>query len=369
MIYLDNAATSFPKPKSVIEEVKRCISTYCGNPGRSSHNMSLTALEKIYETREEIADFLSFDKPENIVFTQNATHALNLAIKTQITENCHIIISDMEHNSVIRPLYKVAKLYGSEISIYNTDIPINEAIIPLIRSNTKFIITSLSSNVTGKTVNVHALSKIALQRGIKLIVDASQYIGHLPFSIKECPVDILCAPGHKALFGIQGSGFVLFKSTKAYETLLEGGSGSDSFNLDMPKTLPERLEAGTLNTPAIVSLCEGIRYLKQFGLDNVKHRIELLTDRLKSILDQPDIISYGCENGIAAFRKARISPEEIAYRLNLSGIAVRSGIHCAPLIHKKLGTVNGGLVRVSLSIMNTEKQLDKLYSELKTITK
>lgn len=368
MIYFDNAATSFPKPKCVIDEVIRCLKLYCGNPGRSSHDMALAAAEKIYETRERLSDFVGADKAENIIFTPNATYALNLAIKGTVTEKCHCIISDIEHNSVIRPIYKCAEKYGCEISAFNTDLPLNKGLIPLIHSNTKIIATSIASNVTGHTLNITELSEISAKYNLKLIIDASQYLGHMPLNLKNVNYHVLCSAGHKALFGIQGSGFAIFKTSENIDTLIEGGSGIDTFSTRMPMLLPERYEAGTLFTPAIVSLWAGIGFINEVGINEIHSHINQLTERIKDILSSfKDITIYGAENGIISFNKANYPSSYIAELLNKKHIATRSGFHCAPKIHEKLGTQKRGAVRVSLSYMNSYNECDSLFRALRSI--
>ena len=370
MIYFDNAATSFPKPRSVIKEVNKCITSYCGNPGRSSHFLALKASEKIYETREQISSLLNTDKPERVVFTQNATHGLNIAIKGLITERSHVIISDIEHNSVIRPLNKVMGRLGGEISVFNSDIDIREAVIPLIRSDTKAIISTLSSNVTGKCIDFITLSRIAHEYGLKLIIDASQYIGHSRIDLKTAPCDCLIAPGHKALFGLQGSGFIVFGEGDSINTLIEGGSGSDTLSTDMPLLLPERHEAGTLATPSIVGLSMGVRFIEELGINYISTHLKKLTEYTYIILNEfKDIKVYGAENGIISFNYKDIPSSAFAEKLNEYGFAVRGGLHCAPEVHRKLGTAKRGAVRISLSCLNNSKQLDKLYKSLKEITK
>lgn len=367
MIYLDNAATSFPKPISVIKSVNECIRVYCANPGRSTHKMALECAERVYSAREQISNFLEFAHPERVIFTQNATHALNIAIKGKIRKKCHIITSDMEHNSVLRPLYSVCRQYGAELSLFDSSLPPEIAIPPLVRSDTEFLITSLASNVTGRTLSPTSLYDVAKKYGLYTIIDASQYLGHKRLSLSICQFDALCAPGHKGLFGIQGSGFVVFKDEEAIEPLMHGGSGNGSYEEMMPEYYPEHFEAGTLNTPAIVSLDAGISYLMDYGMSNAERRITELTAKLYEALNGLGIILYGCENGIASFSHPSMSTSEIARRLDESGIAVRSGLHCAPLIHQKLGCEKGGTVRVSLSIFNTQNDIDALYRALRDI--
>ena len=368
MIYLDNAATSFPKPRPVIQEVKKCITHYCGNPGRSSHKLSVAAAEKIYETRELVADFIKIKKSENVIFTPNATYALNLVIKGFVKEKCHVIISDLEHNSVLRPLYKSIKKYGGDYSVFSTNDDIYSSVRSLIRNDTKVIISTLCSNVTGKIVDLNKLSALAKQFDLKLILDASQYIGHKDIDLSDTHYSALCSAGHKSLFGIQGSGFAVINDQELLDTLCEGGSGVDSFSLEMPLMLPERYEAGTLSTPAIVSLGAGIKYLNEIGINKIDNQILTLTKALEYYLkDIPSIKIYGVENGIASFNVKDYPSSYVSDILDKNGIATRSGFHCSPIVHQRLGTTTKGAVRVSMSIFNTEKDLITLWKNLREI--
>lgn len=368
MIYLDNSATSFPKPRSVIREVERCITRYCGNPGRSSHKLALAAADKIFEARELISSFFNSGKPENVVFTPNATYALNLVIKGLITEKCHCITSDLEHNSVLRPIYKSLAKYGAEVSVFDTDLPIKAAILPLVRPDTKIIISTLCSNVTGKILNLKELSDVARDHGLSLVLDASQYVGHLPLDLKDIYFTALCSAGHKGLFGIQGSGFVIIGNNEFFDTLTEGGSGVDSFSREMPILLPERYEAGTLATPAIASLGAGIEFINDVGIYEIERKISHLTELLRSELSSiKNVTLYGAENGISAFNVGEFPSSYVSAVLDKSNVATRSGFHCAPLIHKKLCTETRGAVRASLSYFNNENDVFKLAKLLKSI--
>lgn len=362
--YLDNAATTFPKPRYVIKEVLKCLKEYCGNPGRSTHKISLMAAEKVYDTRELVADYIGLSSPERIIFTSNATHALNTAIKGKLDHKCHVITSDLEHNSVLRPIYRQMQLYGIELSYYDSDIPLYDAIIPLIRNDTEFLITTLASNVTGRIIDINVIFEIAKKYNLYTIVDASQYLGHLTLNMSNTPFDIVCAPGHKSLFGIQGSGFMALGREESFPTLLEGGSGNETYNPQMPSTLPERFEAGTVNTPAIVSLGAGISYLSALGNDFINEKLKKLTTRLHEILYDVGATVYGCENGIATFDMPKMLSREIVSRLDEANIAVRGGLHCAPIIHRKIGTEKHGAVRASLSILNSIEDLDRLFFAL-----
>ena len=367
MVYLDNAATTFKKPKTVYEAVNKCIKKLSANAGRGGYTLSLDAAEKIYETREEIAAFLNFSYPERVVFTVNATHALNLAIKGVIKEKCHVIISDIEHNSVTRPIQKLHDEIGVEYSVFNTDAEdLKSEIESHVKQDTKVIVSTLASNVTGKEIPLEMLSKVARERNLKLIIDASQYIGHKKIDLESTPCDALCAPAHKALFGIMGLGFAVFSQKIDVEPLLEGGSGSFSKSLYMPAYLPERLEAGTLPLPAIASLYEGIRYIKSIGIVNVEKRLQELTDLCcEAILSVSDNVIYGKNLGIICFNTRDIKSEDMCARLNSFDICVRGGLHCAPTAHKKLNTYEFGAVRVSLSYFTKKQDIYSLYRALK----
>lgn len=366
MIYLDNAATSFPKPKSVIKSVNNCIKKYCGNPGRSGHKLSLLSAEKIYEARESVATLLGTSESERVIFTLNATYALNLAIKTFIKDKCHIITSDSEHNSVLRPLIKAAQATDSKISYFNTDENIESNITKLIRKDTKFLISTLKSNVTGRQISLNVLSKIKKQYNLTLIIDASQQIGHNAINLKKTPCDVLCAPAHKGLFGIQGAGFAFFQDKIPTDSFIEGGSGVDSANTKMPEYLPERFEAGTLPTPSIAALYEGINFISKIGIDEIGDRISLITDKYKSVLSEfPEVKIYSFGSGIISFSYGEIPSSVISDFLNKQGIYVRSGLHCAPMIHKKLNTDRQGLTRLSFSLFNKPSEADKFYKCMK----
>lgn len=368
MIYLDNAATTFPKPKSVIHEVTSCLKQYCGNPGRSSHRLALAAANKIFDTRVLIAEFLHYAKCENVIFTPNATYALNMVIKGLIKEGDHCIISDLEHNSVLRPLYKAVGKSEGTISVFDSDLPLHDAITPLIRDNTRFIISTLSSNVTGKIVDISELSRIAKKNNLKLIIDASQYLGHRDLNLDNIYFTALCCAGHKALFGIQGSAFAIINDSELLDTLCEGGSGIDTFSKGMPGLLPERYEAGTLSTPAIASLYAGISYIKSVGIVKILDKLDYFTRLFSSeISSLGGIRIYGAENGIISFNAKDYNSSYVSDVLDKYGIATRAGFHCSPLIHEKLDTTERGAVRVSLSYLNTEQEIYKLRNILKTL--
>lgn len=370
MIYFDNAATTFPKPRRVLYEVNKCIKEYCGNHGRSSHRLALKTSEKIYEARERVAKFLNIPSSERIVFCENATHALNLAIKTTVNEGDHVLISDMEHNSVLRPVHALSKKKGVTYSVFETDGNISENIERLITKKTTCIISSLASNVNGKEISFKELSAVKRSHAFKLIADASQLIGHRNIDLKETGCDVLCAPSHKALFGIQGSGFAVFNDGCMRETLYEGGSGSDSLNPEMPENYPERFEAGTLPAPSIISLLYGIDFIESIGLSEIEKKLTALCNMTRErLLNIKGVKLYGAQNGVVAFNLSDIPSSLVSHELDRCGICTRSGLHCAPLAHKTLGTDKMGTVRASFSVFNTKREVDKLYKALSDINK
>lgn len=367
MIYFDNAATTFPKPRCVIEATNNCIKKYCGNPGRSSHTLSVRASEAIYAVRESVAELLAAEKAEGVVFTQNATYALNLAIKTRICEKCHVIASDVEHNSVIRPLEKLKRDLGVEYSLFSLDNAA-KSIASLVRTDTRFIVSTLASNVTGERIPLKILSDAAEKFNLGLIVDASQAIGHTQINLCETPCDVLCAPAHKALFGIQGCGFAVFADTNRRGGMVEGGSGSESINPEMPMLLPEGYEAGTLATPSIVSLGAGISFINEIGLFEIGLKLSKMTDMLKErIVSIKGSRIYPSRDGIVSFNLGNLPSSVVARELDEYGVCVRGGLHCAPLAHKRLATLERGTVRISLSYLNTEREIDTFYKILKRV--
>ncbi len=369
IIYFDNAATSFPKPKSVIKAVNNCFESYCGNPSRSSHTLSLRASAAVYETRCKTADFFGCRSEERVVFTMNATHAINLAIKSLITEPCHVIVSDIEHNSVIRPLEKHKKTIGISYSCFDSDKNVQDELVRLVRKNTKYVISTACSNVTGKKIDLERLSAVCKVLNLSLIVDASQAAGHTYINMNDLKLAALCAPSHKSLFGIQGGGFIIFGDIMPRDTILEGGSGSYSISKQMPYELPDMLEAGTPNVPACAALGAGIDFINSVGIENIEYTIgkmrKVLEERLHNI---EGIKILGCEGSIISFNIGNFPSSKIAQELDKIGICTRSGLHCAPSVHKKLKTLSQGTVRISFSYFNSQKDIDAITDALYKIS-
>ncbi|MBP5428269.1 MAG: aminotransferase class V-fold PLP-dependent enzyme [Clostridia bacterium] len=369
MIYLDNAATTYPKPRDVVEAVSDCILRIGGNPGRGAHAASLRAAEAVYDARCEVADFLGVSDPASIIFTPNATFALNLAISCRVRCGDHILISDREHNAAFRPVVRLMETGIADYSVYSGSGDVLANIRKKETKRTSILICNPVSNVTGNYLPIREIAAYAKARGFYLILDGAQWIGHgAPDRDVVGLADAIAVPGHKALYGMQGSGFLYLKSAEGNAPFLLGGSGSDSANPDMPETLPERYEAGTLSTPAIVSLAAGIRFIRRFGVERISEREARLSNYARESMSRiKGVTLYGNEtNGspVLSFRVKDVPPEETARRLDRAGIAVRAGLHCAPLIHRALGTFPEGTVRASFGIFNTEDDVDALVSAL-----
>ena len=378
MIYLDNAATTFPKPEAVYDAMMDCMKNYCANPGRAGHKLAMKAAREIYDTRENIAKLFNIDNPMNIVFTNNATESLNLAIKGVVNAGDHIITTSMEHNSVIRPIKALEKL-GIENTIVQCDKDgflnvkdLEEA----IRSNTKLIVTTHASNVCGTLVDIKSVSEIAKSHNILYLVDASQTAGVYNIDLKEISADMLAAPGHKGLLGPQGTGILYIREGLNLNILKEGGTGSKSEDLFQPELIPDKYESGTHNTPGIVGLNEGVKFISKEGINKIKeHEEELCRYMLERLEEIPNIKIYGPKDAtkraaVITINIGNMDSGEITFLLDSEyDIATRSGIHCAPLAHKTLGTLEQGAVRFSIGYFNTKEEIDKAIEALKEISK
>lgn len=371
MIYLDNAATTFPKPRTVIREVVSAMSEYGGNPGRGGHALSLAAAKKVFECRCELSDLFGVGDPSRIIFTQNTTHALNLVIKGILKKGDHVIISDLEHNSVLRPIYKMAKEGLVEYSILSSGVLeegrdsslILAELARLVRPNTRLVVATHHSNICSETLPIADIGALCKRLGILFAVDAAQSAGVLPIDMEKMNIDALCVPSHKGLYGPQGSGFAALREGLSISTLTEGGSGTNSLDGNMPDASPERYEAGTLATPVIAGLSAGVKFIKKLGLDELRFSEAelfcLAREKLMNIRGVKLIAPHHV-GSVLLFKKEGLSPEELAAHLDSEGICTRAGYHCAPLAHKALGTLDEGALRVSFGIFNTRSDVDSL---------
>lgn len=364
MIYLDNAATSFPKPQCMIQEMFDCLKNYCGNPGRSGHAMSMKTAEKIYGTRQALAELFHFEDPSKILFTSNTTEALNLAIKGILLPGDHVITTTMEHNSVLRPLLSQKNISVTIVSADEQGRVRPEEIQREIRENTKLIICTHSSNVVGTILPIREIGKIARDHSVYFLVDAAQSAGALPIDFRDLSVDMMAFAGHKSLLGPQGTGFLYVNRTIDLTPLKDGGTGTQSKNTTQPHDYPEGYEAGTVNAPGIIGLGASIRFLNQVGVETIHKREAELTHFLYSELkNMNQVIVYGCDSpwektGVVSFNLLNRESEEVAALLNRHfHIACRAGFHCAPYAHETIGSGNGGTVRLSLGCFTKPKEI------------
>ena len=376
MIYLDNAATTYPKPECVYEAIMDCMKNYCANPGRAGHKLAMKAAREIYDTRENIAKLFNVDNPMNIVFTNNATDSLNLAIKGLVKSGDHIITTSMEHNSVIRPI-KALEKNNVENTVVQCDKDgfLNiEDLKSAIKPNTKLIVTTHASNVCGTLIDIKSVGEVAKENNILYLVDASQTAGVYDIDTKKINVDIIAAPGHKCLLGPQGTGILYIREGLELNILKEGGTGSKSEDLFQPNLLPDKYESGTHNTPGIVGLNQGVKFILEEGIENIrKHEEDLCEYMLNRLEEVPNIVIYGPKDSkkraaVISINIGNMDSGEITFLLDSEyDIATRSGIHCAPLAHKTLGTLEQGAVRFSLGYFNTKQDIDTAIEALKQI--
>lgn len=375
MIYLDNAATTRRKPEEVLVAVQRAMCEL-GNAGRGAHAASLGASRGVYETRELFARFFHGEDASRIVFTANATESLNIALFGLLEPGDHVISTVAEHNSVLRPLYRLEK-EGVELSLLPADkdgVLEYEALEGLVRENTRAIVCTHGSNVTGNLTELTKMRDCARRHGLLLLVDASQTAGVFPIDVVEMGIDILCFTGHKGLLGPQGTGGLYVRRGLELKPLLVGGSGIQSYLPEMPEQMPERLEAGTLNGHGIAGLDAALQYLEREGLSKIRSREQALMERFyNGVRELPGVRVYGdfrsmerC--GIVSLNIGDYDSSEVSDELSERfGIATRPGAHCAPRMHEALGTVKQGTVRFSFSHFNTEEEIDAAIQAVKTL--
>ncbi len=375
LIYLDNAATSFPKPPEVYSEMVRAMMQYGGNPGRGSHKLSMEAAKKIYECRTLAARLFGVDDPERVFFTMNATHGLNTVIKGLLKKGDHVLISDIEHNAVYRPVYKLAKEGKIDFSIFRSR-PKNgnvcSDIASKMRRNTRMIVCNHCSNICSLTLPIKEIADFCKRSGVLFVVDASQSAGHEKIQVDKMGIDALCAPGHKGLYGTQGSGVVVLGRGIVLDTLTEGGNGVNSLEGAMPSFSPERYEAGTLSTPSIAGLCEGIRAVEEIGTERISQHEKKLYRMAREELSKIGGIRIYLpeyEGAVMSFNIEGQSVEKVGKRLDDRNICVRSGYHCSSLGHRSIGSEKTGSVRVSFGLFNNEWEIEELARAIHEIVK
>lgn len=379
MIYLDNAATSFPKAPGVAEAMAASVASLAGNPGRSGGPAGLAADRLLLETREALAALIGGADPARIVLTKNATEALNLVILGLAREGATAATTNFEHNAVTRPLASLAKsraLRLVEVGLDESGRPEPASLAEALAARPSLAVLTMASNVTGAVTPWAELARAFRAAGALVCLDASQYLGHAPLRLGQETADFLCFPGHKGLLGPAGTGGLYCASDVAPEPLLRGGTGSRSADSDMPEGLPERLEAGTQNLPGAAGLLAAARWLAAEGLEAVAARERALCDRL--LLGIGAIGSYAARGpgpgeervGIVSLTHESLGPAELARALEGRGIAARAGLHCAPAAHRSLGTLaSGGTLRLSPGPFTGEAEIDEAVEALEDVAR
>lgn len=377
MIYFDNAATTLQKPESVARAVLKAMTSF-GNPGRGVHEPALAASRAIYDARCALARLFHGENPARIAFTANATQALNIAIKGILSPGDHVITTVMEHNSVLRPLYELAAK-GVELTILPADKQGRveyEVFEAAIQSNTRAIVCTHGSNLTGNLVDMGKIGAIAKAHGLLLVVDASQTAGVVPIDVGKMNIDILCFTGHKGLLGPQGTGGLYVREGVEVRPLLTGGSGVQSHSKTHPIQMPTALEAGTLNAHGLAGLNAGVGYLLEMGVDRIRQKeLDLMWAFYEGVNAIPGITVYGDFSSrercpIVSLNVRDYDSAQVSDALfSEFGIATRPGTHCAPLMHEALGTHQRGAVRFSFSHYNTMEEINIAVSALREIAR
>lgn len=366
MIYLDNAATTLHKPPQVAEAVKNAVLT-AGNAARGAHSVSLSASRTVFETRQKLAALFSCERADHMIFTANSTEALNIALYGLLSAGDHAISTDLEHNSVLRPLYDLQSR-GVAVDFVSADRLGNiryEDFEPLFRKNTKIVVCTHASNLTGNLLDIARIGRMAHSHGALFVVDASQTAGAIPISMRDAEIDVLCFTGHKSLMGPQGTGGLCLRTGVEIRPLLRGGTGVHSYEKDQPQAYPTRLEAGTLNSHGIAGLDAALDFIAAQSVEAIGTRERLLMRRFyEGVRELNGVTVYGDftqaeRAAIVALNLRDYDSSEVADVLFTDyAIATRPGAHCAPRMHEALGTTQRGAVRFSFSYFNTEDEID-----------
>lgn len=368
MVYLDNAATTYPKPRSVYAVWSHAITAYGANPGRSGHALAQATSEAVYLSRSSCAGFFSAE-PENTVFTLNCTHALNTAIKGLAHKGAHYVISDIEHNAVVRPVHALTA-EGADYTLFETSPDIEQTVWNAeraIRPETVALICTAAGNVTGQRLPVKELAALCRRKGVCFICDTAQGAGTLPLSLKD-GINIICAAGHKGLYGPMGTGLMLTDGKYPLKPLTEGGTGSASESLEQPEFLPDRFESGTINTPGAIALGAGVDFVRKRTAEKIlSHEMALCRSFCAALRKIPDAVVYSDIDEkpelyapVVSFNIRGVPSTDAAAALSRLGFYMRGGLHCAPLAHRKLGTLESGTVRFSPSVFTTPEDVSRL---------
>lgn len=369
-IYLDNAATTYPKPQAVYSEVLNYMTNIGSNPGRGAYSSSLSGSHIIYECREALMNLFNFDKLENIIFTPNITISLNILFKSVIKKGWHVITTSMEHNSVLRPLNHLMLEKEIELDILTCS---KDGIVDIeefknsIKSNTKLVVMSHASNVIGNIQPLEAIGKICKEKNIYFIIDSAQTAGVIPLDFYKLNCNALAFTGHKGLLGPQGTGGFLIDDKLNMEaaSFIQGGTGSLSESIVQPDFLPDKFESGTLNSPGIAGLLQGIKFINSENINSIKEKEDFLCRKyIDALLNMESITVYGLNHSIErtatiSINSSKVNNAELGFILDHEfGIMTRTGLHCAPFAHKTIGTFPEGTIRFSFGPFNTEKDIN-----------
>lgn len=377
MIYLDNSATTYPKPPEVQRAVQSALRNFSFNPGRGGYRQSLTVAQKVFEARETVRSFFNLPTVESVIFTPGCTQALNMVIKGTLKRGDHVVISSLEHNAVARPLHQLQEKGWITYSVADVAVGDDEATLQNFRNavnqKTRMFICTHASNVFGYRLPTERLCALAHSYQILFCLDAAQSAGVFPIDMQKDGYDFVCCAGHKYLYGPMGIGLLLLGNDSDVDSLIEGGTGSMSNELDMPDFYPDRLEAGTMNTAGVFGLQAGIRFVERMGMDHIlqkeKKLIAVLYDRLKNysqIRLYRNTVSEQYDAPVLSFTVEDVDSESVVRYLSEHGdIAVRGGLHCAPLAHRKMGTEDGGTVRISPSVFTNQADIQLLLNSLR----
>ena len=376
MIYLDNSATTYPKPLKVRQAVANAMQM-SANPGRSGHDLALKSSEQIFLTRKAAADFFHFSKEENVIFTLNCTVAINIVLKGILKSGDHVVVSSLEHNAVMRPLEKLTQKGISysvaEVFPCDNDKTVN-SFRNAINGKTKLIMCTHASNVWGIKLPIERIAALAHEYGVLFAVDSAQSAGIVPIELDNSDIDFLCIAGHKGIYGPMGTGMLIISGNTIPDTLIEGGTGTDSISFRQPDELPERFESGTPNYSGIVGLRAGMDFVKNQKIETIsKHEFMLIKHLYQELSKIPKVKLYLPEPDenyfvpILSFNIDGMDSENVSAILNKSGIAVRAGLQCSPMAHKMMGTLETGAVRISPSVFTKLSDINYLVSVIKKI--
>jgi cysteine desulfurase / selenocysteine lyase len=377
MIYFDNAATTFPKPKIVVKQMTYMMNNYAANPGRGGHRLSRMAGEMVKETRENLSDFFGIYESKRLIFTFNDTLAINMAIHGTLKPGDHVITTSYEHNAITRPLTKLSKC-GVEVTILDGNLKGEisfDELVKSIRPNTKIVAASFSSNVIGNIMPIAEIGKICRENNILFLVDAAQGAGLIKIDVEKMYIDLLAVPGHKSLYGPMGTGLLYIGERADVEDIFQGGTGTVSEDLEQPHSFPERYESGTSNAVGICGLNAGVNFIRKKGMDTIRKHEEKLANIILDGLSEIKGVKILGEDmkerlPVVAFNIRDVRSLKVSAMLDKKyDIATRGGLHCAGLFHKLAGTIKQGAVRVSPGFFNTKEEAFRFVKAVRNVAR